>query len=90
MMLEELKRAQKAIREFNSIKLPAYLWPGGYPLVYYDASGEPLCADCAKRPDEILNIIGADVYYEGPDLQCAVCECVIESAYGYIDEEEDD
>jgi len=29
--------------------LPAYAWPGGYPIVYYDNDGSPLCASCASE-----------------------------------------
>lgn len=28
--------------------LPAYAWPGGYPVAYYVADGGELCAACAN------------------------------------------
>lgn len=30
-------------------ELPAYAWPGGYPISYLDAENNELCADCANR-----------------------------------------
>lgn len=29
-------------------KLPAYAWPGGYPVTYLTADGETLCPACAN------------------------------------------
>lgn len=63
--------------------LPAFAWPGGYPILYLDKDCEPLCADCATKSDwSDAEVIAADVYWEGPTLQCANCNCEIESAYG--------
>jgi hypothetical protein len=29
-------------------ELPAYAWPGGYPIWYYDNQSNPTCAECAS------------------------------------------
>lgn len=92
---------QKAMRPFSDdIKhyllggdiqedLPAYAWPGGYPFVYYDKDGEILCPKCANNADwNDAEIIGYDVYEEGPVIQCANCNDDIESAYGDPEQEE--
>jgi len=69
-------------------KLPAYAWPGGYPLMYLDRDNSTLCADCATKamddPDEVPQFKprSCDVYYEGPTMQCDQCNADIESAYG--------
>jgi len=38
-------------------KLPAYAFPGGYPIYYLDSENSVLCADCATKsaddPDEV-------------------------------------
>ena len=66
-------------------KLPAYAWPGGYPIIYITKDGETLCAACASVADDVE---GADVFYEGAPEECAECCTTIESAYG--DPEEPD
>jgi hypothetical protein len=78
-------------------KLPAYAWPGGYPLVYYVADSEPLCPDCANGgngslasetldpecpDDNQWRLVGVDIHYEGPPETCAHCGWQIPSAYG--------
>ena len=74
-------------------ELPAFAWPGGYPMFYVDGDGQCLCATCATKslndPDEIPSFkpIAYDVYYEGPTMQCDNCNADIESAYGDPDEE---
>ena len=67
--------------------LPAYVWPGGYPILYLDGHNEVLCAKCATieadKPDAGKDApVAADVFYEGPSEFCAVCNTEIESAYG--------
>jgi hypothetical protein len=70
--------------------LPAYAWPGGYPLVYLADDGETLCAECVNTQEPIhfdgdadgWRVEGYDVFYEGPDDQCAHCYKSIPSAYG--------
>lgn len=79
----------------GSLYLPSFAWPGGYPLVYVCRDGEVVCADCAvenivygewSHSDDVL---GADVFYEGPPEYCANCNREIESAYGDPDAEEE-
>ena len=74
-------------------RLPAYVWPGGYPLIYYDRSGFFLCASCAEKLWKAEDAdddkpTGADVYYEGATEFCANCNKEIASAYGDPDVQE--
>lgn len=69
--------------------LPAYAWPGGYTLVYHCADGGWLCADCANKhgqttdpTDKQWHITGADIHWEGPDMECDHCACAMPSEYG--------
>jgi hypothetical protein len=62
--------------------LPAYAWPGGYPLFYIDEENNVLCPDCANKNDEFDKpIVAADANWEDPDLYCDHCSARIESAY---------
>jgi hypothetical protein len=76
-------------------KLPAYAWPGGYPIYYLDGENSTLCADCATKSaddaDEIPKFKpeACDVYYEGPTIFCDGCNAEIESAYGDPDAEKE-
>ena len=67
-------------------KLPAYAWPGGYPVLYLDKHNETLCADCATKdlddPDTDDKPVAYFVHYEGPSEFCAECNAEVESAYG--------
>jgi len=75
-------------------KLPAYAWPGGYPLIYFDRENSVLCAECATKSlndsGEVPQFRPEDVhvYYEGPSLFCDQCNKEIESAYGDLDASE--
>lgn len=73
------RAAKVAIKEM----FPAYGWPGGYPVIYYDHEGSVLCPDCAKAEyiAEGTPFVG-DIYYEGPDEQCCNCNSALPSAYG--------
>jgi len=71
------------------IELPAYTWPGGYPLIYLTRGGDTLCADCATKDIRAWMYGESDdppiafgPYYEGPVIQCDDCNRDIESAYG--------
>lgn len=79
--------------------LPAYAWPGGYPMAYYPMgdyglTGDVLCADCARRElqdDKTARLIPeCQDSYEGNDsydhLTCDQCYTVIAEAW---DREED-
>lgn len=68
-------------------KLPAYAWPGGYPLFYLAADNGTLCPKCANEytPDrdneEQLKPVECDVNWEDVDLFCEHCNAKIECAY---------
>jgi hypothetical protein len=81
----------------HSSELPYCAWPGGYTVVYVMEDGAVLCSKCANNENGSLayvgepedgihepmwHIIGADVYDEGPPLECAHCWSMIESSYG--------
>lgn len=74
-------------------KLPAYAWPGGYPLIYLDKRDRVMCPACANLPkherSNCGNPIGGDVYWEGPELECDECGEMIQSAYGDPDAPDD-
>lgn len=77
-------------------KLPAYAWPGGYPIIYICDDGGVLCPACANgengseaytgeyQPElgRDWHIAGSQVHWEGPAEHCAHCNAIIESAYG--------
>lgn len=72
--------------------LPAYAWPGGYPLYYMATDDGILCPACANAytPDrdneEQLKPIVCDVNWEDTALTCENCDKLIESAYGEVNE----
>ena len=74
-------------------KLPAYAWPGGYPIVYMAEDNGILCPKCANEyvPErdnqDQLRAVAYFVHYEGPAEQCENCNVLIESAYGEPDGE---
>ena len=77
-------------------KLPAYAWPGGYPIFYLCADNGILCPQCAnkesaireadERPDypdfDQWRIVASDINWEDSSLTCDNCSQRIESAYG--------
>ena len=83
------KKSLDGIRDEQG-KLPAFAWPGGYPVIYITRDGDVICPDCAN--DDSVNQdqapIAFDVFYEGSPQACADCGTPIESAYG--DPETDD
>lgn len=64
-------------------ELPAYAWPGGYPIYYIDRDNCVVCPDCANK--EPLNgsyeIVAYDINWEDSQLYCDDCGGRIESAY---------
>jgi len=70
--------------------LPAYAWPGGYPLFYMDEENNVLCPRCAfkDKDDEYRIITDYEINWEDSTLYCEECNDLIESAYGTDDEEE--
>jgi hypothetical protein len=71
-------------------RMPAYAWPGGYPLYYMTADCGILCPDCMNdnleltkdKDDKQWYVIAANANYEDQDLWCDNCNKQIESAYG--------
>jgi hypothetical protein len=77
-------------------KLPAYAWPGGYPIYYLCADGGCLCPKCANGENgseaydgayvpeqgKDWHLVAQDIHYEGAPLVCDHCAAIIESAYG--------
>lgn len=74
-----------------------YCFPGGYSKLVLLSDGEYLCLKCAKnefrqivRATRLLErgyndgwrLEAIDIYWEGPELNCAHCGCRIESEYG--------
>jgi hypothetical protein len=78
----------------SSGELPAYAWPGGYPILYLDKDNSILCPNCANDSDKD----GAElpdfkpsayfIHWEGSSIFCDYCSDEVESAYGDPDEEE--
>lgn len=77
--------------------LPAYAWPGGYPVTYLCADGGTLCPACANGENGSLasesldpdcpddnqwRLVGQDIHYEGEPIVCDHCGASVESAYG--------
>lgn len=71
-------------------KLPAYAWPGGYPIYYFLEDGAVLCPACTNgangsdaqtQDDPQWNVIASDVNWEDPNLLCDHCNTRIPSAY---------
>ena len=64
-------------------KLPAYAWPGGYPLFYLTKRSNVLCPACAnadvENPDDPVEAYDAN--WEDSSLFCDDCGERIESAY---------
>ncbi len=73
----------------KSIRAEHCVWPGGYPLSYYDFhDGSVVCPDCATL-ERFKVKLTADVHWEGPSDFCDVCGAEMESAYGDPWAEED-
>lgn len=75
------------LREDNDDKLPAYAWPGGYPICYTDKENSMICPECANKEDLEPPVTDWFIFYEGASEQCDECYKWISSAYG--DPEED-
>lgn len=68
--------------------LPAFAWPGAYPIIYVTEDADILCAECAWDVAVADEPLTQDIHWEGPTLCCDDCSKPIESAYG--DPEADD
>lgn len=77
--------------------LPAYAWPGGYPVLYLCADNGILCPACANgqngsEASESIDapadwrLVAHSIHWEGPAEICEHCGAEIESAYGDPDE----
>lgn len=76
-------------------KLPAFAWPGGYPLYYVAKDCEAFCpscangengSDCGKSNDDDWHLVGVELNYEDDSLTCVHCNARIESAYAEPEE----
>lgn len=65
-------------------QLPAFAWPGGYPIMYFTQDGSTVCPDCANKDDTSDPVKAGDVYWEGEPMECDDCGKPIESAYGPV------
>lgn len=77
-----------------------FAWPGGYQLNALMGDGETLCFDCVTTEEEVYEgenppqdgndpawqFVTAEVYWEGPPIQCAHCNKELRSEYGDPDE----
>lgn len=78
----------------NKNELPAYAWPGGYPILYMTPDNNILCAACATKayldPEEFESFKPYTFFinYEGPIIYCEECNEEQESAYGDPSEED--
>lgn len=71
--------------------LPIYVWPGGYPIYYLDEGNNVLCPGCANKPDEYTwGLVAAGIHWEGEPITCDDCGCEIESAYGPVEDDNND
>ena len=87
-----------AIRDEETGKLPAYAWPGGYPIVYFTADMGTLCPSCANGEngsrsadtdidpgcpdDDQWRIVAYNLFLEGENVDCEHCGFTMCSAYG--------
>lgn len=81
------------------LRAGGHAWPGGYPIALLTAAGEMVKPEALIKDRNALReaysdiennsewrIVGADVYWEGPPVECAYTGEMIESAYGEPDE----
>lgn len=78
-----------------TLRAGSHAWPGGYPIVLITDDGEMVHPGALAKDKGALfiamhdvmhkfsgRIVGADIYFEGPIVQCAYTNADIESAYG--------
>ncbi len=74
---------------------------GAYPVYTVLRDGGLLCAQCARDNYRHISehtrhpewsddwaVVGAEVYWEGPEIDCTQCGHPLDSAYGPTDEED--
>ena len=72
-----------ALRESSGTgELPAFAWPGAYPVIYLTRHGLVICPECANEPDTSDPATSGDVNWEGAPMPCDDCGKMMESAYG--------
>lgn len=54
----------------------------GAGILYYDNEGNTLCANCANKKGTSTEVKAADLYEEGPAVECDDCHDGIESGCG--------
>lgn len=83
------------LRDENG-RLPAFTWPGGYPITYLMGDGAGMCPDCVNKEGEAGNattdplvdslerewlIIGHYIHWEGEPEICCNCNAEMPPAY---------
>lgn len=99
MSKQAFKRMRKHLNlPVNRDPLPAYAWPGGYPLFYLCRDGGVLCHKCMNKEIAEIDdstrrklrdgweVRACDVHWEGEPMTCGHCNDEIESAYGPVEE----
>ena len=80
----------RAAREHYKKMFRNFAWPGGYTVLFTTDDGDVFCGECAEKYFILENEdVTADIYYEGPTVQCDGCGREIESSYGDPDAEEE-
>lgn len=75
----------------DETELPAYAWPGGYPIFYVNQRCEVFCTSCAneivkeEETDEVIT--DYDCNWEDSQMYCDQCNNRIESAYAEDEDE---
>lgn len=71
------------LQRFEDGTLPAFAFPGGYPLLYLTQAGLTVCPECANDTEkgEGDPVVAADANWEDPLLYCDDCGERIPSAY---------
>lgn len=80
-------RKRKTPKPSTTRTLPAFAWPGGYPILYVDRSGSTLCPDCANAEAADGAEVSHFIHWEGEPEVCESCNKQIDSAYGPPDKE---
>lgn len=72
----------EALRESTTDgSLPAFVWPGGYPMLYITVEGLIVCPDCANKADVSDPVRDGDVHWEGDPEVCEDCGKLVQPAY---------
>jgi len=87
-----------ATQQFEKLlKDGMYAWPGGYPMYFISADGEPLSFEAAEANKELIKsamlnkddkqwqVVGFAINWEDANLHCSHTDKRIESAYAEED-----